>query len=496
MNPISKGVHPPRRFSATLSRALVVAGFLLGINAFAFIPSSFFGTNANPNYVQLESWSFNDSMNWTDDDDYDPLSFTNLYSSNLGNGHSLAVGTNIPAWLQYNVVESDGTTNLTVDQGTVTFWFAPSWSGTNMGGDGPGEFGRLLEIGGYTPDSSFGWWSIYVDDVGCNLYFSAQTNDLSSSVTTYLTTPISWTTNYFHCVALTYSATNTALYIDGVLATNGPGMTVYPGSDVLANGFFIGSDSNGVYQANGLFNNITTYNTPLDASTIARLFQWGFLLYPIDPLNKAMFALSSGNYTPSVTATPNVITGQGNLQSVGAASVCVSGANPNQVWITNVTASAAANGTMNVTFAIEGGQDGYYYDVFAGTVLTSPFGNGFWSWQGQGQHCQMYMVTNLPQGTIFLMLGTPQDSDGDGLTDAYELLVSHTDPNNAYSNLDGILDGWEVLLGLNPQTANFNSASQRANYGYTTADWLNGVSGIRSGTISTDNEGNVQSVSQ
>jgi hypothetical protein len=56
----------------------------------------------------------------------------------------LVVETNLPAWLQFNVVENDGTTNLTVDSGTVTFWFAPgNWSSTNAGGTGPGEYGRL-----------------------------------------------------------------------------------------------------------------------------------------------------------------------------------------------------------------------------------------------------------------------------------------------------------------------------------------------------------------
>jgi hypothetical protein len=97
-----------------------------------------------------------------------------------------------------------------------------------------------------------------------------------------------------------------------------------------------------------------------------------------------------------------------------------------------------------------------------------------------------------------LILGTPQDSDDDGLTDAYELLVSHTDPHNAYSNLDGILDGWEILLGLNPQVNNFTSSSQRANYGYTPADWLNNISGVqgKTGSVTLDNEGNVQTVSQ
>jgi hypothetical protein len=94
------------------------------------------------------------------------------------------------------------------------------------------------------------------------------------------------------------------------------------------------------------------------------------------------------------------------------------------------------------------------------------------------------------------MLGTPLDSDGDGLTDAYELLVSHTDPNNKYSNLDGIPDGWDVLLGLNPQTSNLTTPSERANYGYTPADWLNQVSGRKYGSVTNDAEGNVLQVSQ
>ena len=41
------------------------------------------------------------------------------------------------AWLQYNVVEADGATNLTVDQGTVFFWFAPDWASADQGGIGP-----------------------------------------------------------------------------------------------------------------------------------------------------------------------------------------------------------------------------------------------------------------------------------------------------------------------------------------------------------------------
>jgi hypothetical protein len=106
------------------------------------------------------------------------------------------------------------------------------------------------------------------------------------------------------------------------------------------------------------------------------------------------------------------------------------------------------------------------------------------------------MLTDLPNVSCFLILGTPQDTDGDGLTDAYEKLVSHTDPNNKYSNLDGLLDSWEVLLGLNPTQNNLTNPSMRSNYSYDSADWLEGISGVRSGAISLDNEGNVLSVSQ
>ena len=231
----------------------------------------------------LNSWSFNDTNNWTSDNGYAPVSFTNITSGFWGDDTSLAFNGNSPAWLQYNVMESDGTTNLTVDQGSVILWFAPNWSGTNQGGTGPGLWGRLIEVGAYTPDSSYGWWSIYVDDVGANLYFSAQTNDLSSNVCTCLSAPIAWTSNCWHFIALTYSATNTALYLDGLPATNGPPLTLYPGPDVLANGFWIGSDSNGVLQAQGAFDDLYTYNVQLDSNTISGIFSSLYSDYYLSP---------------------------------------------------------------------------------------------------------------------------------------------------------------------------------------------------------------------
>jgi hypothetical protein len=311
-----------------LARAFIVSVFLFSSGgAWAQI-----GLGGGPTNVILQSWSFYDTVNWLDDDGYSPLSFTNIANSRLGDFYSLVVDTNIPVWLQYNVVESDRTTNLTVDAGTLAFWFAPSsWSSSTAGGTGPGEDGRLVEVGAYTTNSSYGLWSIYVDNGGNNLYFSAQTNDLSSNLTTYLCAPISWTTNDFIFVALSYSATNTTLYLNGVEATNGPGVTVYPGSDVLSNGFCIGSDNTGIYQAHGLFDLLATYNYPFSASDVWTNYQWELSteMFQENPMNSAMDASFASAPSDPSSAPPyyDAITGIGSLLPVSSASSGANGTN-------------------------------------------------------------------------------------------------------------------------------------------------------------------------
>ena len=485
---------PTRLKLARLFCGLLIL-FLAGA-AHAVIPTSPDpGDFSDP--TNLASWSFQDDTNWTSDSGAAPISFTNLNFSMLGNGASLVVDTNVPAWLRYRVYESDGTSNLTVNNGSVTFWVAPDWASTNLGGNGPNVYGRLIEVGQYTPGNTYGWWSIFVDEGGNNLYFAAQTNDLSDSITTYFTAPISWKTNYFHFVAVTYSPTNTALYLDGAFVTNGLPMTVYPGADVLTNGFEIGSDSNGVLQAHGYFNTVQTYNYPLAATDVQTLFNSQDIPYEINPLNMAMWQIVSAPSNPSDSPAENdAITGQGALQLVGSASSCSDGTNSNNIWITNVMASAAANGTMNVTFTIEGGSNDVPYDVFANSVLSFGTNGVPWAWMGQGFQCNTYTITNLPPTSCFLILGTPFSTDGGGLTDAYQLLVSKTNPDVDDQDGAGIPDSWQVLLGLNPLVNQVAQPGTRSNYSYTLADWLDGLSGVRTGTVNMDNEGNVLTVSQ
>jgi hypothetical protein len=438
-------------------------------------------TNA---YPPLDTWSFNNTNTWVTDLGYAPVSFTNLTGSYLGQGTSLVVDSTNDAWLQYNVVENDGTTTLTVDQGSVLLWFAPDWSSTNQGGTGPGDAGRLIEVGSYTADASYGWWSIYIDPEGENIYFSAQTNDGTGIM--YFSAPISWTTNNFHQIAVTYSSTNSSLFMDGAFVTNGPGVTIYPGPDVLTNGFWIGSDSNGVIQAHGIFDNISTYTNQLDSTAISEDYTLSWVFYAQPAVAGGIIQAPSN---PETIPTFDAVTGLGYLVAVSTNETgCTNSSN---VWITNATTSVATNGGVNFTFTIEGGTNGLAYDVFATTALTMPLTNGVWTWMGQGNQCVTYTIPNLTNSPVFLLLGTPQDSDGDGLTDAYELLVSHTNPYNSDTSGDGMLDGWKVLWGMNPMINNSALANERANYVYDGTGRLETLSGFLAEQFLFDAEGSI-----
>ncbi len=116
-----------------------------------------------------------------------------------------------------------------------------------------------------------------------------------------------------------------------------------------------------------------------------------------------------------------------------------------------------------------------------------------WAWLGQSEAGQTNFVINNPGfPECYFRLGTMQDGDGDGLTDAYETLVSHGDPTNWDSDGDGLPDGWEVRHGMNPNLDESAQATGRLNYQYDGAGWLQEVSGAEGEGVTLDAEGNVE----
>jgi hypothetical protein len=87
------------------------------------------------------------------------------------------------------------------------------------------------------------------------------------------------------------------------------------------------------------------------------------------------------------------------------------------------------------------------YDLFRTTNLncrTTGLNGTNWEWVLRSNPGQTNLtITNITTGQCFFRLGRTNDTDGDGLSDAFEILVSHTDLNNADQNSNSIPDGWE-----------------------------------------------------
>ncbi len=161
--------------------------------------------------------------------------------------------------------------------------------------------------------------------------------------------------------------------------------------------------------------------------------------------------------------------------------------------------------SQSITIVITNAPDSGYltnaYDLFYTTNMASLPAPALcvtnWAWLDRSTPGDTNFVTEVFDfSECYFRLGTMLDSDGDGLTDAYENLVSHTNPNNWDTDGDGLSDGWEVQNGMNPRLDESAQTSGRLNYQYDGAGWLETVSGAQSGTVVLDSEGNVQQVSQ
>jgi hypothetical protein len=398
----------------------------------------------------LDTWSFSDTNYWTTDLGYYPLSFENIFDATNGPGDSLGIDSTNATWLQYNVWESDGTTNLNlVSDGSLSFWFAPNWtstSDTNDAGTGPGVSGRLIEVGEYTTNASIGWWSFYLDAGGNNLYFSAQ--DGSGNETNYLSAPITFTNGDWHFIALTWSSTNTLLYVDGNCLTNGPGIGVFPNTSVISNGFTIGSDlATGLLQMHGAMNSLATYDYVLSSNAISAQSVLSAVFYP----SSISVSTNAPSGPPEIAGIYDVISGSGNLQVTGTnTTTCVTNSN---VWITNTFVTAGPTNSYNLGFMVEGGNPDWPYDVFATGYLNGSIQNSTWTWMGQAYPCQTNVINGLTNSMVYLLLGTPLSYDGDGFTVAYENLILHINPNDPDEAGDGIANDYKYLAGIPFTTA-------------------------------------------
>src|SRR5260370_24871715 len=124
----------------------------------------------------LAHWGF-EGTNWLATDvGSAPRSSTNALRvfDPAGDNNALLLDSTNAAWVQYNLTESYAT-NITADGsgGAISLWLKPSWSSTNIGVAGPGDWASLVQIGSF---ASNGVFAIFFDPSGCVLSLAAQTN--------------------------------------------------------------------------------------------------------------------------------------------------------------------------------------------------------------------------------------------------------------------------------------------------------------------------------
>src|SRR6185437_9592268 len=373
-----------------------------------------------------ESWSFFDVTNWSSDKGFPALSFTNIYGVQRGDistEYAAAVDTtnSSPARLQYKMVETGEATNLTIGLGAVTFWIAPnSWASASTNGAGPGAWAELFSVGQWTTNASYGYWGLSIDAGATNIYFAAQNGTGSNAV--YLSAPIEWNTNEWHFIALSYSTTNTALYLDGLLATNGPGLTVLPGTNAITNGFFIGSDSTGFEQSRCMFDDVYTFPNPINADDAENIYDEQFYDFFLNPYNSLDQIYN--NPDPFFTNTSSLMV---NIASISnkMANLLVMNTSPDVLY--------EVQGKTNLS------QTNWISEGFVdGSELTN------WT---------PAPVSTLVPGNLFLRTRSWQDSTGTGIPDwwwyQYFGQITNVDATASASG-DGYSNLQKFQMGLNP----------------------------------------------
>lgn len=210
----------------------------------------------------LGHWKF-DTSQWLNQRGDPPAqaSHENLVPGWLGN--ALQISSQGRSGVKYNDMESDGSANINFRNGTVRFWFEPDWNS----GEGPDNHSCLITAGLFSREATNGTWQLSLTPGARHLAFVTQNE---GQTTNHLRFPIHWVSNRWRHVTLTYSSTNTAIYVDGRLAQTGPGLKHYPNPDQrAAYGFVVGNDPNGDQPVAGAFDELQTFNHPLSAREVS-----------------------------------------------------------------------------------------------------------------------------------------------------------------------------------------------------------------------------------
>ena len=413
-----------------------MALLVLGLNATVLRAD---GPPAPPEitYQILNFWFFRATNNFATVRGDAPLTATNLMATtNAWSRGAVRVMTN-NALLKYRETATNATrawTNLLVDEGCLRFWFRNHWQSSSLGGTGPGTYARLIEVG----DSSAtnGYWTLYFHPAGTNLYFASTTNGAVGGV--YLSAPIQWASNYWHLITLNYSRSNCQLFIDGQMVSTNTGLARWPGPNARTNGFTLGGDCRATNLVKGDISDLVTCRGYFSPESATNTFENMASYYPLGPDGGQSLLWQGGEENAMLLSGMG-----GELESQGF-----------YVSTNQGLTLLLLHQETNVVLAVTNGEAGVFYDLYRSTSLSgTSLVSSPWLALARLTNGEPYTDTN--DALAFYILGdATNDLDGDGLTDAFEALVSKSDRNNPDSDADGLSDYYEVYVsGTSPVLA-------------------------------------------
>ena len=107
----------------------------------------------------------------------------------------------------------------------------------------------------------------------------------------------------------------------------------------------------------------------------------------------------------TVAATPVVASPMLRSRTMTASSLATSFAYGNAVYLYNMTASIAGDGSTTASFSIGGGTNFVPYDILTTTNVAAPVAS--WNWLGIGYTSNRYTFAKQPSGYAFYILAKP-----------------------------------------------------------------------------------------
>jgi hypothetical protein len=281
-----------------------------------------------------------------------------------------------------------------------------------------------------------------------------------------LNAPAAFQSGTWYLLTLAYSETNSALYVNGQQVAAGSGLATVPPEFGLTTSLVLGSSLGGGAVACGQVEAFTAFTSrpryrhePVfePGCSVAEYYAAYSGLAALGPINDARLAGQRQTRAQALTVGAAATSSLSSTQTAAptpldSTSGCCGTNSIYEVWLTNIMAWPGEEAGWNTALSIAGGTNGALYDLYRTTALAGEFlTNSAWVWLTNAYACDTVLLANEPE-SAFYILGTPLDSDGDGISDAYSAMVQ--DGLGPDSNGNGVPDWLEVAMGYDPRQTN------------------------------------------